>query len=245
MGIGAVAAVARAKSRGPQGKVAFLLTLANELAQSARAQNQDCMSSMLVDGTLSHVQVPVSQDAAAQHALGILLIRAMISAAKADGQVDAQETRRIFYEMSAQKLSQAEKTFLMEEISKPIEVDALAAEAQALQQAAQVYAASVIVIEAPTPQETDYLQALAQKLGLEHGLVTEIHQKVQAAAALGTEIHQQGQAVAAPPAAVGGVLDTAKAAQDNAGAQRSPLLQPRFGINLYEQFHYNARHTRD
>jgi uncharacterized membrane protein YebE (DUF533 family) len=126
---------------------------------------------------------PPPQDTAAQNALGTLLIRAMISAAKADGQIDAQETQRIFGEMSAQTLSQAEKAFLMEEIGKPIDVDALAAQAQTPQVAAQVYAASVMVIDAQTPQETQYLQTLAQKLRLEAPLVAEIHQQVQAAAA--------------------------------------------------------------
>jgi uncharacterized membrane protein YebE (DUF533 family) len=126
---------------------------------------------------------PPPQDAAAQHALGTLLIRAMISAAKADGQIDAQETQRIFGEMNTQNLSQAEKGFLMEEIGKPIDVDALAGQAQTPQVATQVYAASVMVIDAQTPQETQYLQTLAQKLGLEPPLVAEIHQQVQAAAA--------------------------------------------------------------
>lgn len=126
---------------------------------------------------------PPPQDAAAQNALGTLLIRAMISAAKADGQIDAQETQRIFGEMSAQTLSQAEKAFLMEEIGKPVDVDALAGQARTPQEATQVYAASVMVIDAQTPQETQYLQTLAQKLRLEAPLVAEIHQQVQAAAA--------------------------------------------------------------
>lgn len=126
---------------------------------------------------------PPSQDAAAQNALGTLLIRAMITAAKADGQIDAQETQRIFGEMNAQTLSQAEKAFLMEEIGKPVDVDALAGQAQTPQVATQVYAASVMVIDAQTPQETQYLQTLAQKLRLEAPLVAEIHQQVQAATA--------------------------------------------------------------
>lgn len=126
---------------------------------------------------------PPPQDAAAQHALGTLLIRSMISAAKADGQIDAQETQRIFGEMNTQALSQAEKAFLMEEIGKPIDVDALAGQVRTPQEATQVYAASVMVIDAQTPQETAYLQTLAQKLRLDAPLVAEIHQQIQAAAA--------------------------------------------------------------
>ena len=126
---------------------------------------------------------PPPQDAAAQHALGTLLIRAMISAAKADGQIDAQETQRIFGEMNTQNLSQAEKAFLMEEIGKPIDVDALAGQATTPQVATQVYAASVMVVDAQSPQETQYLQTLAQKLRLDAPLVAEIHQQVQAATA--------------------------------------------------------------
>jgi uncharacterized membrane protein YebE (DUF533 family) len=124
---------------------------------------------------------PPAQDADAQHALGVLLIRAMISAAKSDGQIDAQETQRIFGEMNTQSLSQAEKAFLMEEIGKPIDVDTLASQAQTPQIATQVYAASVMVIDAESPQETQYLQTLAQKLHIDAPLAAEIHQQVQAA----------------------------------------------------------------
>jgi uncharacterized membrane protein YebE (DUF533 family) len=125
---------------------------------------------------------PPPQDTNAQHALGVLLIRSMISAAKADGQIDAQETQRIFGEMNTQSLSQAEKAFLMEEIGKPIDLDALASQAQTPQIATQVYAASVMVIDAESPQETQYLQTLAQKLHIDAPLAAEIHQQVQAAA---------------------------------------------------------------
>jgi len=125
---------------------------------------------------------PPQQDAPAQHALGTLLVRAMISAAKSDGQMDAQETQRIFGEMTSQNLSQAEKAFLMEEIGRPVDVDALAAQAQSPQVAAQVYTASAMVIGAQAPQETEYLRTLAQKLRLEPGLVAEIHQQLQVAA---------------------------------------------------------------
>jgi uncharacterized membrane protein YebE (DUF533 family) len=126
---------------------------------------------------------PPPQDAPAQHALGTLMVRAMISAAKSDGQMDAQETQRIFGEMTSQNLSQAEKAFLMEEIGKPVDIDALAAQAQSPQVAAQVYTASAMVIDAQAPQETEYLRTLAQKLRLDPGLAAEIHQQLQAVAA--------------------------------------------------------------
>jgi uncharacterized membrane protein YebE (DUF533 family) len=119
------------------------------------------------------------QDATGQHVLGTLLVRAMISAAKADGQIDAQETQRIFGEMNTQHLSQAEKAFLMEEIGKPIDVDALTREVRTPQDAIQVYAASAMVIDSQTPQEVQYLQTLAQKLRLDGALVSQIHQQLQ------------------------------------------------------------------
>jgi uncharacterized membrane protein YebE (DUF533 family) len=119
------------------------------------------------------------QDAAGQHALGTLLVRAMISAAKADGQIDAQETQRIFGEMNTQHLSQAEKAFLMEEIGKPVDVDALVNQVRTPQDAIQVYAASAMAIDAQTPQDAQYLQTLAQKLRLDGALVSQIHQQLQ------------------------------------------------------------------
>jgi uncharacterized membrane protein YebE (DUF533 family) len=69
----------------------------------------------------------------------------------------------------------------MEEIGKPIDIDALARDAQTPQIATQVYAASVMVMDAESPQETQYLQSLAEKLHIDAPLAAEIHQQVRAA----------------------------------------------------------------
>ncbi|MGE0045295.1 MAG: tellurite resistance TerB family protein [Hyphomonadaceae bacterium] len=126
---------------------------------------------------------PPASDAAARDSLGALLVRAMIYAAKADGQIDADETKRIFEEMAAHDVTQEEKAYLLEEIGRPANVDDLARQAQTPQIASQVYAASVMVIGAQGPEETAYLRTLAQKLNLDAGLVAEIHAQVERSAA--------------------------------------------------------------
>lgn len=117
-------------------------------------------------------------DQAGQQRLGMLVLKSMISAAKADGQVDPEEMQKIVGEMGAQQLSDAEKAFLMGELAKPVDADALAREATTPQEATAAYAASVMVIGTQSAQEQTYLQQLAQKLRLDPQLVTQVHQQV-------------------------------------------------------------------
>lgn len=44
--------------------------------------------------------------------------------------------------------------------------------------AAEVYAASLFAIEVDTEAERDYLQRLAERLGLEPGVVAQLHRAV-------------------------------------------------------------------
>lgn len=127
--------------------------------------------------------LPAPSDEAAQDALGQALVRAMIAAAKADGKIDAEEKAAIFERLNAMDLDAQSKAFVFDELSAPLDVNAVVAGATCPETAAEIYAASLVAIEADTPAEQAYLQMLAARLELEPGLVQEIHRSADAATA--------------------------------------------------------------
>lgn len=123
--------------------------------------------------------LPPAEDAAAQEALGTLLIQAMIAAAKADGRIDADESRQILEAMDQAGLDPEERRFLMAELNRPVDLGALALQARMVAQATEVYAASLLVIDGDSPQEQAHLDALAGHLGLDPALRAELHRSVE------------------------------------------------------------------
>ncbi|MFO1209792.1 MAG: tellurite resistance TerB family protein [Amaricoccus sp.] len=111
------------------------------------------------------------------------LLKAMISAAKADGQIDQDEMKKIVGKISADNVTDEEKKFVLDQMSAPIDIAGLAAEARNPAQAAQIYAASILAIDADTDQEKQYLADLASALGLDATTVAQLHQMTGAKAA--------------------------------------------------------------
>lgn len=107
--------------------------------------------------------------------LGKSLVRAMIAAAKADDRIDADEKEAIFAKLETMTLSAEEKAWVFDELSSPLDINAVAQRADTPEHAAEIYAASLIAITADTAAERAYLDALASKLKLDPALVAEIH----------------------------------------------------------------------
>ncbi|MDJ0807462.1 MAG: tellurite resistance TerB family protein [Gammaproteobacteria bacterium] len=128
------------------------------------------------DGTF----LPRESDTTGTHALSVLLARAMISAAKADGQIDTQESQAILNQINDLDLPSEEKAFLFEEYGRPLDIEALTRDVDSPEHAAEVYAASVLMLDQPSPPEQIYLETLANALGLEKALVQQIHVTVAA-----------------------------------------------------------------
>jgi uncharacterized membrane protein YebE (DUF533 family) len=112
-----------------------------------------------------------------------LLVRAMISAAKADGNIDQAEMQNIIGKIGEGGVTDEEKAFVMGELSAPVDVAALAGEARSPAVAAEVYAASLIAISVDSDAERQYLRALAQALRLDAATVAQLHQMTGAPAA--------------------------------------------------------------
>ena len=123
----------------------------------------------------------IPQTPAEEDQLGRALLRAMIAAAKADGHIDAQEQRRIFEHVDKLELDNDDKAFVFEELSKPLDVDAVASAATSQEQAAEIYAASLLAIDSDSPAEKGYLSMLAARLQLPPEFVAHLHAGVEAA----------------------------------------------------------------
>ena len=105
-----------------------------------------------------------------------LILRAMINAAKADGQIDGGEMQRIGGRLEDAGADQEARDFVIAELQKPLDLESLTREAHGPAVAAEVYAASLLAIEVDTAAERDYLRRLASRLGLDDATVQRIHQ---------------------------------------------------------------------
>jgi uncharacterized membrane protein YebE (DUF533 family) len=127
--------------------------------------------------------LPAVGDVQGDMSLGLLLARAMIAAAKADGQIDVQESQAILNQINGLALPAEDKAFLFEEYARPLDIAGLAAAVPTPEQAAEVYTASMLMVDPPSPPERIYLQALAGALGLEAALAQQIEATVSASRA--------------------------------------------------------------
>jgi uncharacterized membrane protein YebE (DUF533 family) len=113
------------------------------------------------------------EEALASHAL--VLLKAMINAAKADGEVDASERQRIADKLAAAGADPEAQAFVQQELQGPLDLAGLVHAASTPQQAAEIYAASLLAIEVDTVGEQEYLRRLAQELGLDEHVIQRLH----------------------------------------------------------------------
>jgi uncharacterized membrane protein YebE (DUF533 family) len=104
----------------------------------------------------------------------LTLVRAMISAAKADGHIDGDERARIEGKIHALRLSADEQSFLVDQLNAPSDPIAIARLAGGDEQAAEIYVASALAVDLDTPEEKRYLDRLADALHLPADLRTRL-----------------------------------------------------------------------
>ncbi len=92
-----------------------------------------------------------------------LMIRAMIQAAKADGEIDADERERILAQLG--EIGPEQRAFVEAEMAKPVDIQGLASDTTD-QMKAQVYAMSLMAVHVDKASEAAYLDGLAAALGL-------------------------------------------------------------------------------
>ena len=120
-------------------------------------------------------------DSATEGSTGLLLIRAMITAAMADGHMDGEERAAILAKMDSLGLDADEKALVVDEILHPKSVDDIVRAVVSQESAIEVYAASVLAIDESRPEAAAYLDNLAQRLALPPLLIEALRSRVDQA----------------------------------------------------------------
>ena len=94
------------------------------------------------------------------------MLMALIAAAKADGHMDERERGLVEAEMHRLDADPAVRTWVDAELRRPVEPAEVAARATSPEMAAEIYLASVLVVDQTTTMERAYLDQLAQALKL-------------------------------------------------------------------------------
>tara|TARA_R100000750_G_scaffold57216_1_gene44064 strand:+ start:657 stop:1502 length:846 start_codon:yes stop_codon:yes gene_type:complete len=111
----------------------------------------------------------------AEEAAGLML-RAMIQAAKSDGDIDRAEQAKIL-ETLGDDADPSDRAFIQAQLKAPVDPDALAADTPEAQRM-QVYSASLMTIRVDTQAEAQYLDRLAKALQLDEAVVNMLHMQM-------------------------------------------------------------------
>jgi uncharacterized membrane protein YebE (DUF533 family) len=160
-GLGAIAGALLGGGRGAVG--GGVLAVLGSLAYAA-LQNQGA--------------APEQPDETRLQQKAMLLVRAMIQAAKADGQIDAEEMSRIMGRLAEAGETDDARHMVLQEMSRPVDIAGLAGEARDPQEAAEIYAASLMAITIDSQAERDYLARLAAALKLPPQAAAHIQAKL-------------------------------------------------------------------
>lgn len=108
-----------------------------------------------------------------------IMLRAMINAAKSDGELDQEEQDKITEHLG--NVSREEAEFVRNELNAPLDVEGFINDVpRGMEQ--QVYFMSLLAIDLDSNEEAHYLDQLARGLGLSHDVCNQIHEKLGAPA---------------------------------------------------------------
>ncbi len=126
-------------------------------------------------GAGTHTGTPVGElDEPAANERSLLLVRAMISAARADGHIDAAERASILEKITRLGVDQETTDFLIAEIDRPLDPQLLASDVMSQEEAAEVYVISAMVVDSTQREERRYLDRLAGALKLPTDLTDQL-----------------------------------------------------------------------
>ena len=131
-------------------------------------------------GVQEHNEAVSPEDTATED-FQLQLIKSMIGAAKADGNIDATEQQRIFKAVEQMELPTEAKGIVFDLLQQSIAAEELAVGAASLEQRSEIYLASCLVIEPDHPSEQAYLDQLEVALELPEGLAKQLQWQAQRA----------------------------------------------------------------
>lgn len=105
----------------------------------------------------------------------VLLIRAMIAAANADGVIDEEERNRILKKLETMDLSDQEHSFIVKELLSPARLEDIVAQIKSPKMARMVYMVSLLAIEVDTDAERAYMETLARQSSLNDSDLNDIY----------------------------------------------------------------------
>lgn len=109
------------------------------------------------------------------------MLGAMIAAAKADGHMDERERELVEAELHRLEADPTLRRWVDDQLRRPVDPAAVAAAAATPEMAAEIYLASVLVVDETTVMERAYLDELARQLRLEPGLKAELERRAAGA----------------------------------------------------------------
>jgi len=109
----------------------------------------------------------------------MLMLRAMITAANADGHIDENERQRIYQQVDDFELTTEDKASLFDELRRPLSLQELVKAVPNSQTAIEVYAASILAIDEQQTASQDYLSRLASSMLIPPELVKALHAQAE------------------------------------------------------------------
>lgn len=150
----------------------------NALQKKLNAQSSDLQGGELAD-FLPKEQIETMSSSETEK----LIVRAMINAAKADGQLDQSEMDKIMGKAGEDGLTEEERQFIRDELNQPLNLNKLVSGVPNQIVATQIYAASLFALDIDTEAEKSYLRQLAQALNLDSDAVKKLHEMTGSPAA--------------------------------------------------------------
>lgn len=148
------------------GSIAALGAVAYRAYDEWQRQNEAIKGNMSSETTPAFTQLPMSE--LENHSR--LVLAAMISAAKADGQINEKEKALLDTEFKKLDASETERQWVSDQLAGPADPIAIARLVSTPEQGAEVYLASVLITGADSFMERAYLDELARQLNLADGL---------------------------------------------------------------------------
>jgi len=145
--------------------------LGGALTKYAQAQNADVPTHG--HDNCDHLPMGIEPTQAVDQAT--LIIRAMINAAKSDGNIDREEQEKVIAKLG--DITQAEADFVRAEFNAPLNTQAfINSVPRGMGQ--QIYAVSLMAIDLDTNKEAHYLAELAKGFGIEPRMANMIHEQL-------------------------------------------------------------------
>lgn len=111
------------------------------------------------------------------------VLTAMIGAAKADGHIGPEERQLLETELAKLSNDAQDRSWLENELARPLDPANVAQAAKTPEMAAEMYLASLLVVDDESYMERAYLDELARQLKLPPDLKVQLEQHVKTAAA--------------------------------------------------------------